>query len=77
MVATEKQGLVCLATSLVKLQVPDCGVKLLVLDDYRLCIAKISKDLVIEEEASLVDTLFPLALAAHAKHWIESFEFMH
>ena len=77
MVAAEKQGLVRHATSLVKLQVSNCRVKLFVLHDDRLCITKISKDLVIEEEASLIDTLLPLALAAHAKHWFESFEFMH
>ena len=77
MVAAKKQGLVRLATGLVKLQVSDYRVKLLVLDDYRLCITKVSKDLVIEEEASLIDTLLPLALAAHAKHRFESFEFMH
>ena len=77
MVAAEEQGLGGLATCLVKLQVSDCRVKLFVLDDDRLCIAKISKDLVIEEEASLIDTLLPLALAAHAKHRFESFEFMH
>ena len=77
MVAAEKQGLVRLATSLVKLQVSDCRVKLFVLDDDRLCITEISKDLAIEEEASLIDTLFPLALTAHAKHWFESFKFMH
>ena len=77
MVAAKKQGLVRLATGLVKLQVSDCRVKLFVLDDDRLCVTEISKDLVIEEEASLIDTLFPLALTAHAKHWFESFEFMH
>ena len=77
MVAAEKQGLFRLATNLVKLQVSECRVKLFVLDDDRLCITEISKDLAIEEEASLIDTLLPLALAAHAKHRFESFEFMH
>ena len=77
MVAAEEQGLARLATRLVKLQVADRGVELLVLDDDRLRIAQISKDLVIEEEASLIDTLLPLALAAHAKHRFESFQFVH
>lgn len=77
MITAEEQGLGCHATCLVKLQVADCRVELLVLDDDRLCITQISKDLVIKEEASLIDTLLPLTLTAHAKHRFESFKFVH
>ena len=76
MISAEEQGFIRLATCLVKLQVADCRVELLVLDNGRLRIAQISKDLVVEEEASLINTLFSLALAAHAQHRFESFQFI-
>ena len=47
------------------------------LDDEGLGITQISKDVVVEIETALIYTRFSLALTAHAKHWFESFEFMH
>ncbi len=66
-----------LRTSLVQLQVASGRVELLVLDDVRLCIAKVAEDGVVEEDASLVDSFFLLALAAHAENWLESSKLLH
>ena len=72
MITTKQEWLRRLPTSLIEFKITCSIVKLLMLDDKRFGIAQVSEDVVVEEKTALVDTLFLLALAAHAQNWFES-----
>ena len=67
MVAAEEERLVDVLARLIQLQVPNCGVKLFMLDNEGLSITKISEDVVVEVKATLIHTRLSLTLTAHAK----------
>lgn len=77
MVASEQEWSVQLLTRLVEFEVSRRVVELLVLDDVRLGVAQVSEDVVVEVEATFVDTLTLLALAAHADDGLELAQFVH
>lgn len=77
MVTTETKRLVQLMACLIKLHVASCAIKLLVLNNVRLSIAEIAEHVIIEKEAALVHTLFPLPLATHANHRLKFPELVH
>lgn len=76
-VPTEQKGPLHLMTSLVEFQVASSVVELLMLDYMRLGITQVSKDAIVEEESTVVDSLPSLSLAAHAQNRLEFLQLMH
>ena len=77
MIAAEEERLVHILARLIQLQVPNCRVKLFVLDDERLGIAQIPEDVVVEVETALINTRLSLTLTAHAKDRSEICKLLH